>query len=561
MQNASAVLDTTFSTHFAPGSNQKGDVEGANWSFLLPSLELGSVVCIGAPEAAELRTLLRIGQHVVVVCRDARELTRVQGLIEASVRDNAHPIRASEDRLPLADGAAELVYVTRAGGGGGRRARSREAELARVLAPTGSIYTERPLRTLSSAGLGRQRLWLTPSRGELRTAVPRTDAETTAYFVRSGLQGTAFQRRPLRGLEATALSFKLVRRLLDREGQLHGQAADDIREGPPAYLSALAREGGLDLSGYGIGLSAPGNYASQKLVLFLFKPGGDTPDFVVKMTRSSVFNQRLENEFRALSILASRTGGTLAGVPLPAFMGHHAGLCLVGESAIEGVPFRQRMQRRSDCPCARAAVDQLTELACTTVDRSTASADHVASSLDQLFRRFVEIYRPSPETRTFLTDEIDSVAKIGGAFPLVFQHGDPGVWNLLATGPAEVAFLDWEAAEPKGMPLWDLFYLLRSYCMSSTRGRRDRIKALGKHFCEGGDLGRLLLRSTRRYGKELRLPSELFAPLFYTCWMHRALKESTRLAPAALSQGHYFRLLESFIARRKEPALRRLLAS
>ena len=39
------------------------------------------------------------------------------------------------------------------------------------------------------------------------------------------------------------------------------------------------------------------------------------------------------------------------------------------------------------------------------------------------------------------------------------------------------------------------------------------------------------------------LAESLVAPLFYTCWMHRALKESTRLTREQLHAGHYIRLL------------------
>ena len=49
-------------------------------------------------------------------------------------------------------------------------------------------------------------------------------------------------------------------------------------------------------------------------------------------------------------------------------------------------------------------------------------------------------------------------------------------------------------------------------------------------------------------------------PLFYTCWMHRALKEATRLPPEHLEEGHYLRLLRLCIERRSAPALRRLFA-
>jgi hypothetical protein len=43
------------------------------------------------------------------------------------------------------------------------------------------------------------------------------------------------------------------------------------------------------------------------------------------------------------------------------------------------------------------------------------------------------------------------------------------------------------------------------------------------------------------------VPGELIEPLFYTCWMHRALKESTRLTAGNLERGHYFSVLSACI--------------
>ena len=45
------MLDTTLATTFVPGTNLKGEVAGANWSFLLPSLELEQILCLGTPPA------------------------------------------------------------------------------------------------------------------------------------------------------------------------------------------------------------------------------------------------------------------------------------------------------------------------------------------------------------------------------------------------------------------------------------------------------------------------------------------------------------------------------
>jgi hypothetical protein len=72
------------------------------------------------------------------------------------------------------------------------------------------------------------------------------------------------------------------------------------------------------------------------------------------------------------------------------------------------------------------------------------------------------------------------------------------------------------------------------------------------------ELGRLLARTTSRFCAEAGLATELVAPLFYVCWMQRALKEVTRLDPQGVDRGRYVNLLRLSIERREAPGLRRL---
>jgi aminoglycoside phosphotransferase (APT) family kinase protein len=136
---------------------------------------------------------------------------------------------------------------------------------------------------------------------------------------------------------------------------------------------------------------------------------------------------------------------------------------------------------------------------------------------------------------------------------LVFQHGDPGTWNVLVTKNGRVAFLDWEAAEVEGMPLWDLFYFLRSYCVGAARsqGATDPLAGFRQQFLGETQLGQLVREATRHYCERTSLSAQLIEPLFYLCWMHRALKEATRLSPSKLERGHYINLLRLCIDQRE----------
>ena len=200
------------------------------------------------------------------------------------------------------------------------------------------------------------------------------------------------------------------------------------------------------------------------------------------------------------------------------------------------------------------------QLGTASGDKSTGSSAEVSAALDKLFSRFTEIYNLSREERRFLAGQIDLIGLSQKKFPLVFQHGDPGTWNMLVSDQGKVIVLDWEAGEPHGMPLWDLFYFFKTYgsWVSRMQGSRGALEDFTQHFLKASPIGSRLQEMTERYCKLIGLHRSLVEPLFYTCWMHRALKEATRLSAASLQSGYYVDLLRLIIDQRKNPILGRL---
>jgi protein-L-isoaspartate O-methyltransferase len=557
------MLELTLATEFVPGTNLKGNVAGANWSFLLPSLELERVVCVGVSSAAALATLSRIGREVLVVCERAQQRDQIDALCRQRGLANVRAIAADgAGELPLAAGSADLLCV-----GVEARKDAPPALIARYLKPDGVIYFEvggDKSAAASSHVSSATRYWVTPMRGEMQTAVPANDQPTIDYFVRNALYAPAvrLRLRPLKRVERFVNRRLAASGLARRYGVLAGRGAKSLNAQPPRYLQTIAGQAGVDLTDYRWGLAAHGQYTSRKVLFFLFEGASETPAYVVKMTRDRALNPRLENEQRALMQLAERALGDRETLPGVAFYGHHGGLAIVGETVVAGVPFRKRADGSADCRYLHAAVDWLIELGAATADPSGAPPHQVAKGLETLFNRFTHIYQVTPEQREFLASQIATIAASRAAFPLVFQHGDPGSWNILATPSGGAAFLDWEAFEQHGMPLWDLFYFLRSYGVWSARkaGTHDSLKGFSQQYLADSALGALLVDVTRRYCERSGLAPELVEPLFYTCWMHRSLKEAARLPTARLERGHYVSLLRLCIQQRNAPTLRRLFS-
>jgi hypothetical protein len=565
-------LERTLEAPLVPGSNLKGRVAGANWWFLLPSLAVERVVCLGTPSAATLVNLARMSDEVVVSARRRR----ARGIGRAATRLELPNVSVVESdrhgRAGVVDASGDVVL--RAGRAFGRsRRRQMEDEIERILRPDGIAYlefrpvlerliatggSERPLEQLGSAQL----LWLAPAAGEIRLAAPLSDHRTITYLERRYLRNAFLRRDLIRHPRRFLGRHVIASRLMPRRGVLAGLPRADLDVGPPRYVQSLAAQAGVPLQRHRWGLAATGEYSSQKVLFFLFSGEDEAPQYVAKITRDPSLCPRLENERRALGLLGETDFGAASALPRPVFFGYERGLAVLGETAIDGVPFKQRTKATVDCPFARAALDWLVELGIATASRPAGGARDVADELEALFERFREIYRLSRAHETFLAAQIEALARSENGFPLVFQHGDPGPWNLLITAAGEPAFLDWEAAEPSGMPLWDLFHFLRSYGLrvSQAAGTQDPMRSFGQQFLDDSQLGRLLARTTSRYCAETGLAREFVKPLFYVCWVHRALKEVTRLPPDRVNRGRYVNLLRLSIERRESPGLRRLFS-
>ena len=186
----------------------------------------------------------------------------------------------------------------------------------------------------------------------------------------------------------------------------------------------------------------------------------------------------------------------------------------------------------------------------------------VAAALADLHARWVALCQPPLAEADRLRAAVDAIGASSAPFPLVFQHGDPGTWNMFVADGDRVVFLDWENAEPDGMPLWDLLYLLRSQAVGVGRraGTRRRLVAVERFMFERSPMSDLVVDAVARYVDRVGLDPSLVEPVFHLCWMHQALKEATRVTPAQVRGAHFNRLLRLGLERRSAPTLQRIFA-
>ncbi|MGE3315581.1 MAG: phosphotransferase [Planctomycetaceae bacterium] len=632
----------SLNTKFTPGTNLKGDVTGANWTYLLPSLDLDRIVIVGLPRLSTLRALAKLANQIVIATTTPGEQQRAAVLIGKLKLANGPRITISVvggdgipgveeegvvDLLLLADRRSTRLFLK--DGGFVRNCR-------RILKPAGSLYFENFGAQMLKKGSAARRqletefgsmaqLWLTPIGGEMHTATPLEDSSIinelltreldSAYMTVQRLRSTeqraktakangAAATNPLkpvakgkarkspaklaahaakelvreighsfvvscRGLERKFHKSDAARDRFGRVGNLVGAEAGKLLEGPPRYLREIARASGVAIDNCRWAYSASGEYSSRKLLFLLFErkvpvTSQPTPSCLVKMTRSPEFNARLEREGAALGKLESLGLADGGSIPRVLFSGTAGKCSVVGESFVEGVPFDVRSRFSADCPIIHSALEWLTKLGETTADHRAASPEKIAEGLRSLFARFVEIFPITPEEHRFLEHQIDTLDNCSSPIPLVFQHGDPGRWNVFATPDDRAIFLDWESAESDGLPLWDMVYLLRSFGVGvgTTKTRNlDVTEAFKRQIIEETPVSLMAARFVSNYVRRVGVPQEAVEPLFYTCWMHRSLRESTRVPAGAVHLARYFQLLRLSMARRESPGLQLLFSA
>jgi hypothetical protein len=558
------AFESALKAQSVPGTNLRGSAEGANWCFLLPHLELGRVLALGAPSPLSLATLSRLGDDVLVWAK-SKDQDAIRAQVAKQGLANVTSLAIERDReLSLPDDAVDLVFVAQP-----RLARSQlgegraRAEIERVLRPDGLLYSElrsRVNRLLRDGGAepSAGTLCIAPAFGEMRLAAPARDHAAIQYMERHFLK-PILRRQLFKRPRRTFARSLLMSRLLGRRALLRSMGSDEPAAGPPGYVREIAAQAGAAVNGLSWALAAPGDYRSQKVLLFLFGDDGH-PRSVVKITRDPSYNTRLENEWKALTLLEQRGIAGGRARPSPLFLGHHAGLAVLGQTAVRGTPFRQCTQSRQAWQHARNVVECLLELGAATSHRPENPCQVVAL-LRAVLTRFDELYRPPQETKGFLAEQVEAIADGGDGLRLVFQHGDPGPWNLLLTPEGQPVLLDWEAADPDGLPLWDLFHFLRSFGLAiPQRGRRDPLRCFAHQMLGTSKLNRLLVEATDRYCVATSLSPRLVEPLFFLCWVHRSIKEASRLPLDRLQSGRYLNILRVSLELRDAPGLQRLFS-
>jgi len=278
----------------------------------------------------------------------------------------------------------------------------------------------------------------------------------------------------------------------------------------------------LDLGHYGIParisclVVTPGFRASNHVVFLVLADGKPDPVLVAKVPRLAGASASVEREVANLqAVQASRPGGFDSIPRVVAFEEYHGRPILV-ETALVGRSMDPASVRRDLAGCCDAVIGWLTDV--QRPHPSAADADRFERLVEQPLRHFAEVFPVSAEEARLLERTWDLVAPLRRAgLPLVFEHGDLSSPNVMRLKDGAAGVVDWELAQPHGLPACDLFFFLTyaAFALRRARAQGDYVAAFHAAFFAPAAWARPYVAA---YAERLQMPAHLLTPLFVLCW-------------------------------------------
>jgi hypothetical protein len=282
-------------------------------------------------------------------------------------------------------------------------------------------------------------------------------------------------------------------------------------------------------AGSGQLLLTGGHRSINKVVGLPFAGGEEEPAAVVKFSRVPAADRALEREASALRAVERDHPG-VSGVPRLLAEGKRAGRHALAESAVHGRPLIAALSPTSFGELAGLVGDWLVGL---------AGGEHrpreewwprlVGEPLEAFERDFGEVV-PADSIATLrrLLGEI-------GDLPEACEHRDCSPWNVVLDERGAPGLLDWESAEPHGLPGLDLAYFLANCAfvldgaLESGRTRESYARLLDP----ATPYGKVVSERTAEYRDRLGLSAEDFARLRLLAWVVHSTSDHSHLEMAA----------------------------
>jgi hypothetical protein len=260
-----------------------------------------------------------------------------------------------------------------------------------------------------------------------------------------------------------------------------------------------------------------GKRSINKVILYPFMKGEQLPHLVIKYPRTPDTVPALAHEAHVLQTLCARRGKAAARVPEVLFFHEASGKAVLGETPMFGRPLYTVLNQGNTSGLALKVTDWLASLAVGEPLHPRAAwwdqrIEPALSDFEQTFRAVLDD-SVIPKCRQILNRL--------GDLPLVFEHRDCSPWNLLITKENELAVLDWESAEPDGLPAVDLAYFLAylAFFIDGAMKTGNYIESYRRAYDPATSAGCLQIACEKRYIECTGLDQAVLNPLRLLAWL------------------------------------------
>ena len=283
--------------------------------------------------------------------------------------------------------------------------------------------------------------------------------------------------------------------------------------GPPALLAG-ARELGISPGGW-VMVVSKGSIVRRN-AMFVFPERASVPEFVLKFSRVPGMTEAFDREQRGFELAAAAGAAVTSHATqyLGRFDvdGYHASV----ESAAIGTKL-VTLLRRPGSRASKLAVLERVARWLIDVARDTATPPEGLAAQREEYARDVVPFWAAEGAPTDLVDSLPPV-------PAAFQHNDMAEENLVMDGNGFRA-LDWEWANPCGLPLGDLVYFgvhgLRLVDGVTSDEPAERDGHFARLLAGEAPSSPVLFRWIRDAVAALGLPPESLGPMVTLSWLER----------------------------------------
>jgi aminoglycoside phosphotransferase (APT) family kinase protein len=258
--------------------------------------------------------------------------------------------------------------------------------------------------------------------------------------------------------------------------------------------------------------------ASSHVIFFVLAAGRAEPILVVKVPRLPGDNSRLDREAANLRLVQTAWAEGFASIPRVIAYEDYGGHRLLIETALRGQAMSPAVVRRHPKACVETVLTWLMDLHHATAAGSMHAKDWHTHLVERPLERFERVFPLRAEEKCLLEHTRELISPLHAAtVPLVFEHGDLSSPNLLLHGQDSLGVVDWELAEPQGLPAVDLFFFLTYITFAQRRCRTQRHYRAAFHNAFFGPTA-WARPYIVRYAERMQLPPEVLKPLFVLCW-------------------------------------------